>query len=106
MPQHQSATHRPALPPGQTAGGAALPAAGAWRIAQAQWLPAQAARDETLFALADGALGVRGGFEESSSPTQGTFIAGVWERNAILYHERHHGFARRADLQPGYRAAV
>lgn len=99
MPQHQSATHRPALPPGQTAGGAALPAAGAWRIAQAQWLPAQAARDETLFALADGALGVRGGFEESSSPTQGTFIAGVWERNAIHYHERHHGFARTTDTR-------
>jgi len=73
--------------------------AGAYRITQSHWRPELAARDETLFALANGALGVRGGFEESPSPTQGTFVAGVWERSAIHYHERHHGFARTTDTR-------
>jgi len=99
MPLHQSAAHLPARPATETAAGDALPAAGALRIVQTQWLPAQAARDETLFALADGALGVRGGLEESASATQGTFLAGVWERSAIHYHERHHGFARTTDTR-------
>ncbi|MBS0584068.1 MAG: beta-phosphoglucomutase [Proteobacteria bacterium] len=69
------------------------------RVSRSQWQPARAAQDETLFALANGALGVRGGIEESPSPTQGTFIAGVWERSAIHYHERHHGFARTTDTR-------
>src|SRR5580765_7109914 len=99
MPLHQSAAHLPARPAAKTAAGDASPVAGALRIVQTQWLPAQAARDETLFALADGALGVRGGLEESASATQGTFLAGVWERSAIHYHERHHGFARTTDTR-------
>jgi alpha,alpha-trehalose phosphorylase len=52
-----------------------------------------------LFALANGAVGVRGGFEESASPTQGTFVAAVWERTAIHHHERHFGFARNTDTR-------
>lgn len=70
-----------------------------WRLTQSHWQPAHAARDETLFALANGALGVRGGFEESPSPTQGSFLAGVWERAPIHYHERHFGFARNTDTR-------
>ena len=71
----------------------------AWRFTQSKWRPDVAARDETLFALADGALGVRGGLEESASPTQGTFVAGVWERSPIHHHERHFGFARTTDTR-------
>jgi beta-phosphoglucomutase len=70
-----------------------------WLLSQSQWQPAQAARNETLFALANGTLGVRGGFEESPSPSQGSFIAGVWERAPIHYHERHFGFARNTDTR-------
>ncbi|WP_449429328.1 beta-phosphoglucomutase [Rhodanobacter umsongensis] len=70
-----------------------------WRLSQSHWQPAHAARDETLFALANGALGVRGGFEESSSSTQGSFLCGVWERAPIHYHERHFGFARNTDTR-------
>ncbi|MFC5527100.1 beta-phosphoglucomutase [Rhodanobacter ginsengisoli] len=70
-----------------------------WRLRQSQWRPDQAACDETLFALANGSLGVRGGFEESASPTQGSFLAGVWERAPIHYHERHFGFARHTDTR-------
>ena len=70
-----------------------------WRLSQSCWRPEQAARDETLFALANGSLGVRGGFEESASPTQGSFLAGVWERAPIHYHERHFGFAANTDTR-------
>ncbi|MFT3792860.1 MAG: beta-phosphoglucomutase [Rudaea sp.] len=97
MSLHKSAAHAPAEAGGDPS--PARPATDALRIVQTQWLPARAARDETLFALADGALGVRGGCEESASATQGTFIAGVWERSAIHYHERHHGFARTTDTR-------
>lgn len=70
-----------------------------WCLTQSQWRPDVAARDETLFALANGALGVRGGCEESASPTQGTFVASVWERAPIHHHERHFGFARATDTR-------
>jgi beta-phosphoglucomutase len=68
-------------------------------IRQSSWQPQHAARFETLFALANGVLGVRGGIEESASPSQGTFIADAWERSEIHYHERHHGFARTTDTR-------
>ena len=70
-----------------------------WRLIQRRRDPQHDARDETLFALANGALGVRGGFEESPSPTQGSFLAGVWERAPIHHHERHHGFALNTDTR-------
>ncbi|MDQ6646601.1 MAG: beta-phosphoglucomutase [Pseudomonadota bacterium] len=72
---------------------------GSWQLTQSQWRPEHAARDETLFALANGSLGVRGGFEESASPTQGSFLAGVWERAPIHHHERHFGFAQTTDTR-------
>ncbi len=71
----------------------------AWSLTQTQWQKQQAARDETLLALANGVLGVRGGLEESASPTQSSFIAAVWERAPIHYHEKHHGFARNTDTR-------
>jgi len=72
---------------------------GRWRLIQSTWQPEHAARNETLFALANGSLGVRGGFEESASPTQASFLAGAWERSPIHYHERHFGFARTTDTR-------
>lgn len=72
---------------------------GRWQLVQSQWQPDLAARDESLFALANGALGVRGGFEEAASPTQASFLAGAWERVPIHYHERHSGFARSTDTR-------
>jgi beta-phosphoglucomutase len=74
-------------------------AADTWQLSQSHWQLAHAARDETLFTLANGALGVRGGFEESPSSTQGSFLAGVWERAPIHHHERHFGFARNTDTR-------
>ncbi len=76
-----------------------IPAVDPWRLIQTRRDAQHDARDETLFALANGALGVRGGFEESLSPTQGSFLAGVWERSPIHHHERHFGFARNTDTR-------
>ena len=60
---------------------------------------ANAAQAETLFALANGLLGVRGGREEQSSPTDGAFLASVYERLPIDYHEAFPGFARASDTR-------
>ena len=57
------------------------------------------AQDESLYALANGSLGVRGGLEEDDSPSQGCFLAGVWERSPITYHERFAGYARHTDTR-------
>jgi len=70
-----------------------------WRLRQAAFEPRRRARDETLFALANGGLGVRGGFEEQDSPTDGSFLAAAFEQNAIHYHERLAGFARSTDTR-------
>ncbi|MDC8016042.1 beta-phosphoglucomutase [Tahibacter soli] len=70
-----------------------------WRLTQRALDAAHAARDESLFALANGTLGVRGGFEESPSATQGSFLAGAWERSPIHYHEKFAGFARATDTR-------
>jgi beta-phosphoglucomutase len=71
-----------------------------WRLAIAHRPTAsEEARLESLFALANGNVGVRGGLEEGRSPTQGTFLTGVWERTPIDYHERFPGFARTTDTR-------
>ncbi|HYM86498.1 MAG TPA: glycosyl hydrolase family 65 protein, partial [Pseudoxanthomonas sp.] len=71
----------------------------AWRLQQHRFNPDQRARDESLFALANGLLGVRGGFEEDDSPSDGTFLASVFEQSPIHYHERLAGFARSTDTR-------
>lgn len=64
-----------------------------------QWHPHTQARDESLFALANGSLGVRGGLEEAHSASDGCYLAGVYERHPIHYHERLAGFARSTDTR-------
>lgn len=61
--------------------------------------PAGFAHDESLFALANGTLGVRGNLEEADSASQATLLSGVWERTPIEYHERFPGFARHTDTR-------
>lgn len=85
-------------------------AADAWRLHQESHDPARARRDETLFALANGSLGVRGGFEEADGGSDGSFLAAVHEKHPIHYHERFPGFARHTDTRlpvaDGQRIAV
>lgn len=70
-----------------------------WTLTRRGIDPAGFAQDESLFALANGSLGVRGGLEEGDSPSQGCFLAGVWERAPIEYHERFPGFAAHTDTR-------
>jgi alpha,alpha-trehalose phosphorylase len=70
-----------------------------WQLLRQDFAPAHFAQDESLFALANGALGVRAGLEEDPSSSQGTFLSGVWERSPIGYHERFPGFARSTDTR-------
>jgi len=55
--------------------------------------------EETLFALADGVLGVRASLEELGSRTTGAYLASVFERTPIRYHERLSGFAESSDTR-------
>ena len=70
-----------------------------WRIVRHRSDPADFAQDESLFALANGALGVRGGLEEAPGASHGSFLAGAWERTPIEYHERFPGFAAHTDTR-------
>ncbi|PZQ26678.1 MAG: beta-phosphoglucomutase, partial [Stenotrophomonas acidaminiphila] len=70
-----------------------------WRLTQHGFDATRAARDETLFALASGTLGVRGALEEGDSTSDGTFLSSVFEQNPIHYHERFPGFTRSTDTR-------
>lgn len=94
MQQHDAssiATDRVAAPAGDTVD--------PWRLVRTDRDPARDAHYESLFALANGNLGVRGGLEEAPSPSQASFLTGAWERTPIEYHERFPGFARHTDTR-------
>jgi len=70
-----------------------------WRLEVDGLDPDRAVLDETLFALANGSLGVRGGAEEALDAVGGTFLAAVFEQSPIHYHERLSGFAASTDTR-------
>ncbi|TPG48789.1 beta-phosphoglucomutase [Rhodanobacter glycinis] len=70
-----------------------------WLLVRHGTDPAGFAQDESLFALANGTLGVRGNLEEADSASQATLLSGVWERTPIEYHERFPGFASHTDTR-------
>lgn len=70
-----------------------------WTIRVAGFDPATAARDESLFALANGALGVRGGIDGVDSASDGAFLAAFFEQAPIHYHEKFTGFALTTDTR-------
>ncbi|HEY0232972.1 MAG TPA: beta-phosphoglucomutase, partial [Dokdonella sp.] len=70
-----------------------------WRLVQTRFDPARAAHDAAIHCLANGTLGVRSSFEEQVGPSDGSYLAEVWERSSIQYHERHSGFALTTDTR-------
>lgn len=77
-----------------------------WSIVQGTFNPAAAAHDATLFALANGVLGVRGGLEELDQG-HATILAEAFVSRPLHYHERFPGFAEATDtrlLGPGVTA--
>lgn len=60
----------------------------------AEWLS-----EGSLFALADGVLGVRGGIEELQPSGGGVFMNRVYDTTPIIYHERFSGFPTASDTR-------
>ena len=66
-----------------------------WRLVEKKYNPSRMAQMETLFALANGYLGIRGTFEEGTPVYQkGTLINGFHETWPICYAESAHGYAK------------
>lgn len=65
-----------------------------WTLEENSFDPSLTGRNETLFSLANGNLGLRGTFDEGTPVFHsGTYINGFFEREAICYGERAYGFA-------------
>jgi alpha,alpha-trehalose phosphorylase len=66
-----------------------------WRIVEAAYSPRFSGRAETVFALGNGYVGVRGTFEEGRpTVTAGTYVNGFHETWPLLYAETAYGLAR------------
>ncbi|MFQ5990559.1 MAG: glycoside hydrolase family 65 protein [Candidatus Methylomirabilales bacterium] len=66
-----------------------------WRLVEKRFYPPFLAAAETLFATANGYLGMRGTFEEGAPVFQrGTFVNGFYESWPIVYGEVAFGFAK------------
>ena len=66
-----------------------------WRLEEKQFHPRFLGQLETLFALSNGYLGVRGTFEEGTPyHHSGTFVNGFHELWPIIYPEEAYGFAK------------
>lgn len=68
-----------------------------WRIRETRYDPAENQRDESLFALGNGYIGIRGTLEEgapSGAPSvPGSYLNGFHEREPIAYPEGAYGYA-------------
>jgi alpha,alpha-trehalose phosphorylase len=66
-----------------------------WRLVEARFDEAFYARAETMFAVANGYLGVRGTFDEGRpAHAPGTFVNGFHETWPIVHAEEAYGYAR------------
>eukprot|EP01012_Entosiphon_sulcatum_P023875 TRINITY_DN2901_c0_g1_i1.p1 TRINITY_DN2901_c0_g1~~TRINITY_DN2901_c0_g1_i1.p1 ORF type:complete len:1108 (-),score=264.30 TRINITY_DN2901_c0_g1_i1:491-3790(-) len=84
-----------------------LPAATAyppdpWHIRELHYIETDHQKNETIFCVGNGYIGIRGFFEEGFQGTQGIstpgiFLNGFFERKPIHYPENAYGFARYED---------
>ncbi|HET6774779.1 MAG TPA: glycosyl hydrolase family 65 protein [Acidimicrobiales bacterium] len=66
-----------------------------WQIVEVRWSPRFSERAETVFALANGYVGVRGSIDEGHPAlAPGTYVSGFHETWPISYAEEAHGLAR------------
>ena len=66
-----------------------------WRIVEKQFYPPLLESSESIFAVGNGYLGLRGNFEEGAPAFQrGTYINGFHETWPIVYGEEAFGFAK------------
>ncbi len=70
-----------------------------WCIRETSFDPALAVRNETIFALANGGLGIRGSFEEGfPSSVRGTYLNGFFDETPIVYGEVAYGYAKNRQV--------
>ena len=71
----------------------------AWRITEGRFDRSMASRNETIFTLANGNLGMRGNFEEGfCTVSRGTYINGFYEETPIVYGETAFGYAKNRQV--------
>jgi trehalose/maltose hydrolase-like predicted phosphorylase len=71
----------------------------AWTIRELSFDPLLARRNETIFFLGNGHLGMRGNFEEGfPSGAVGTYINGFYEETPIVYGEIAYGYAKNRQV--------
>ena len=70
----------------------------AWQITEEGFLPGELRESESVFALANGFIGMRGNLEEQTATgaetIQGSFLNGVFDAEPIIYGESAYGYAR------------
>ena len=65
-----------------------------WNVVEKRFMPGLVAQGETMFAVGNGYIGMRGSFEEGGPIAQnGTFVNGFYESWPILYPEQAYGLA-------------
>ncbi len=70
-----------------------------WAIRETSFDPRMIARNETIFALANGHLGLRGNFEEErGNAVDGTYVNGFYEETPIVYGEIAYGYAQNRQV--------
>ncbi len=72
-----------------------------WSVRETSFDPATCRRSESVFALGNGYLGIRGAFEEGLDPAvgasvRGTYLNGFHETGEIRYPEDAYGLARKS----------
>jgi trehalose/maltose hydrolase-like predicted phosphorylase len=72
---------------------------GGWTLTIDGPEPGQERWAETIFALANGAIGVRARIDELGGGDGSTFLAAAYEVSPIVYHERFRGFAETTDTR-------
>lgn len=70
-----------------------------WTIRETSFDQAMVARNETIFALGNGHLGLRGNFEEGyCNAVDGTYVNGFYEETPIVYGEIAFGYAKNRQV--------
>ena len=82
----------------RAARGAVYPAEG-WAVRETSLDPAHLRRNETIFAVGNGYLGIRGTLEEGwPDEVRGTYLNGFYDEAPIVYGEIAHAYARNRQV--------
>ena len=69
-----------------------------WEVTEEGFDPKTLRENESVFALANGFIGLRGNLEEGSAAgaetIQGSFLNGVFDTEPIVYGEKAYGYAK------------